>query len=124
MKVLIVEARRDLGALWQLHLERQGAKVSRAEDQHSAIAALLRHEFDVILLDLDLGAGIPGGGPAAVADFASYRRPDAKVIFVTSSSFFSDGSIFRHHSNAHAFLPTTTAPDDLAAVVEHYARAS
>ena len=36
------------------------------------------------------------GVAMAVADFASYRRPEARVIFVTNTSFFSDGSIFAH----------------------------
>jgi len=46
--------------------------------------------FDVIVLDLALEEG----SALAVADFASYRHPDARVIFVTNASFFSDGSIF------------------------------
>ncbi len=124
MKVLIVEARNDLGALWAKHLERQGATVSMAETQQAAIDALLREDWDVIVLDLALGNLGGAGGALAVADFAGYRRPKAKVVLVTSSAFFSDGSIFAHIENAHAFLPTTTAPDDLAAVVEHYGRAS
>ena len=68
------------------------------------------------------GADPKGSSAIALADFASYRRPDAKVIFVSSSSFFSDGSIFQLSGNAHAFLPSSTPPEDLAAVVEHHAR--
>ena len=124
MKVLIVEAQPELGALWKNHLLRQGATVDLATTQQEAINALLREDWDVIVLDLELGRGDPSGGSIAVADFAGYRRPEAKVVFVTSSAFFSDGSIFAHIENAHAFLPSTTTPDDLAAVVEHYARAS
>ena len=39
---------------------------------------------------------------------------------ITNTSFFSDGSIFRHIPNACAFLPSATPPADLAAVVGHY----
>jgi hypothetical protein len=64
---------------------------------------------------------IEGGSAFAVADFASYRRPDARVVFVTNTTFFSDGSIFQHIPNACAFVPTETPPEDLVAIVEHYA---
>ena len=71
---------------------------------------------DVIILDLVLGQG----SAIAVADIASFRQPMARVIFVTNTSFFSDGSIFQHIPNACAFLPSGTAPEDLAAVADHY----
>jgi hypothetical protein len=43
------------------------------------------------------------------------------VIFVTDTSFFSDGSIFNLAANACAFIQTNTPPEDIAALVEHYA---
>ncbi len=81
-----------------------------------AIGSLQEGVIDVIVLDLVL----IGGSAFAVADFASYRQPWARVVFVTDTSFFSDGSIFRHIPNACAFLPAGTPPCDLAAVVDHY----
>ena len=116
MKVLIAESNPELLALWAAHLERHGATVLRASDELDAIEALDRETVDVIVLDLVLQSG----SAFAVADFASYRQPDARVIFVTNTSFFSDGSIFRHIPNACAFLPTATAPEDLAAVIDYY----
>jgi DNA-binding response OmpR family regulator len=116
MRVLIVESRPELGLLWQRHLERQGYTVNRAFDQEEAVAHLSREETDIIVLDLVLEQG----SALAVADFASYRCPKARVIFVTDTSFFSDGSIFNHSSNACAFVPSGTPPEDLAAMVEHY----
>jgi DNA-binding NtrC family response regulator len=117
MNVLIVESQPELGALWQRHLERQNASVTLVADQEAAITALYRIDFGIIVLDLVLD----NGSALAVADFASYRRPDARVIFVTNTSFFSDGSIFAHSTNACAFLQSSTPPEDLAAMVEHYA---
>ena len=117
MNVLIVESQPDLGILWQRHLERQGATVSLATSQEDAIANLYSEDFDIIVLDLVLQQG----SALAVADFASYRRPEARVIFVTNTSFFSDGSIFAHSPNACAFVQSSTPPEDLAAMVEHYA---
>ena len=117
MNVLIVESNPDLGLLWKRHLERQGATVTLVESQESAIHALYGSDFNIIVLDLVL----EHGSALAVADFASYRRPDARVIFVTNTSFFSDGSIFSHSPNACAYVQSGTPPEDLAAMVEHYA---
>lgn len=117
MLILIVESQRDLGALWQAHLERQGCEVVLATDEDEAIVALRYCPVDLVVLNLV----IDSGGAFAVADFAAYRRPKAKVVFVTNTTFFSDGSIFRHIPNAAAFLPSGTAPEDLAAVVAHHA---
>ena len=116
MKVLIVESRPELGTLWRRHLERQGMDVTCATNQEQAIASLTEEQVDIIILDLVLQEG----AALAISDFASYRRPNARVIFVTDTTFFSDGSIFAHSSNARAFLPSGTAPEDLAAMVEHY----
>jgi DNA-binding NtrC family response regulator len=116
MRVLIVESDASLGWLWQRHLERRGLDVTRAASQEEAAAAIAEAGPDVIVLDLVLTEG----SALAVADYASYRRPEARVIFVTSASFFSDGSIFELAANACACLPKGTPPDDLASVVEHY----
>ena len=117
MNILIVESRAELGALWQRHLERQGALVTLTTTQGTAVEALCTSDFDVIVLDLVL----EDGGALTVADFASYRRPEARVIFVTNTSFFSDGSIFTLSPNACAFVPSSTPPEDLAAMVDYYA---
>ena len=117
MKVLIVECQRELGQLWQRHLLRQGLSADLVHEQEAAIQALNRHAYGLIVLDLVLDHG----SALAVADFASYRRPDARVLFVTNTSFFSDGSIFAHSSNACAYVQSGMPPEDLAAIVEHYA---
>lgn len=117
MHILIVESNPDLGRLWQSHVERLGMTVTRTESQSAAVSAIQTTAFDLIVLNLLL----EHGSAFAVADFASYRQPDCKVIFTSRSSFFSDGSIFNLCANACAFVPTGTAPEDLAAMAEHYA---
>jgi DNA-binding NtrC family response regulator len=117
MDVLIVQSAPELAWLWQRHLQRCGMTVTVAESQDEAIASMNREAPDIIILDLVLVRG----SALAVADYASFRCPDANVIFVTNTRFFSDGSIFAHFSNACAFVQTSTPPDDLAAIVEHYA---
>ncbi|MEO9648573.1 MAG: response regulator [Roseobacter sp.] len=116
MKVLIVESENGLANIWQRHLQRLGMDVARSRGQADAIGHLSTHETDVIIMDIMLAEG----SALAVADYASYRVPDAQVIFVTNTSFFSDGSIFSFAPNACAFVQSATPPEDLAAMVEHY----
>ncbi len=120
MHVLIVQSNGGLAEIWRAHLERQGATVDVAANQEQAIHVLqTREAVNVVVLDLVLETG----SAFAVADMASYRQPGAKVIFVTNTAFFSDGSIFRHIPNACAFIRAETPPDDLVAIVEHYGEA-
>jgi len=116
MRVLIVESCPELASLWASHLSRQGGDVSVSNSEAAAVERLREVTFDVIVLDLVLQEG----SAFAVADFASYTQPTARVIFLTNTTFFSDGSIFKHIPNACAFLPSGTAPEDLVAVVDHY----
>lgn len=116
MQILIVESQTGLGEIWKQHLERHGMDVELVLAQDAAVAYLQDHPVDLIVLDLLLDEG----SAIAVADYANYKYPKTPVIFVTGSSFFSDGSIFQHMSNARAFLPTDVNPDDLAAMVQHY----
>lgn len=117
MAVLIVESNSSLGALWKRHLERQSVRVTLVRSQEAAVNALHLRNYSIIVLDLLLDEG----SAIAISDFASYRRPDAKVIFVTNSTFFSDGSIFAHCSNACAYMQSESRPEDLAALVVHHA---
>lgn len=116
MRVLIVESNRDLSSLWGRHLERQGATVARAHDSDTAIELIRSDSFDVLVVNLVL----EDGSALAVSDFAEYRSPGTSVIFVTDTSFFSDGSIFSVAANARALVRSQTDPEDLAALVEHY----
>lgn len=116
MRVLIVESETDLAAIWRRYLERMSYTVHHAETSDAAVQAISDHPYDVIVLNLVLAEG----SALAVADFAQYRQPRTNVIFVTDTTFFSDGSIFSMSPNARAFVRTGTRPEDLAAMVEHY----
>ena len=97
-------------------MKRQGMEVRLEHSQAGAASALQTQSFDIIVLDLVLDQG----SAFAIADLASYRYPDTQGIFVTNTSFFSDGSIFGLNPNVRAYLPTGTPPVDLTAMVEHY----
>lgn len=119
MLVLIVANNADLAEVWSNHLVRNHARTHVVTTQEAAIAYLSENDVSVIVLDLMLSEG----SAIAVADYASYRQPQARVVFVTNTTFFSDGSIFNHIPNACAYVKSQTPPEDLAAIVEHYGRA-
>ncbi len=116
MRALIVQRNADLGLIWQRHLERLDVEVARVQTEHDALQILQTDQFDVIVLDLMLA----DGNALAIADLVQFRQPDANVVFVTDTTFFSDGSIFNHSTNARALIKTATPPKDLAAIVHHY----
>lgn len=118
MSVLIVEGNEELAAVWKQHLIRGGADVRIVATADEACVAISEQPVSVVVLDLDL----KGGSALAVADYASYRRPDARVIFVTATTFFSDGSIFQIIPNAAGYLASNARPEDLAALVDHHRR--
>jgi CheY-like chemotaxis protein len=116
MQALIVESNPCLAEPWALYLEALGVNVTVAATGDAACLYINPRRFDVIVLDLVLRAG----SALAIADLADFRQPDANVVFVTNTAFFSDGSIFRHASNARAFVDAQTPAKDLAAIVHHY----
>lgn len=118
MKILIVEKDPALGRLWRAHIQRLGAETTLVSKQATALSLLSDDAYNVLIMNLN----VAGGDAIALADYASYRRPNMKVIFVTSDSFFSNGSIFEYMANACAMVPETTPPEDLAALVDYHAR--
>ena len=120
MRILIIEENPHLAKIWSAHLERQGMDVSHAQSKEYANTLLSDQSFDVVVLDAD----IDGGRPFALADYIAYRLPQARIIFVTSTSFFSDGSIFALAQNAHACVPADTDPSDIVSLVDHHGRAA
>lgn len=118
--VLIVESNDALGRLWLNHLTRHGMAVRLVGTQDEAEAALRSQVFDVIILNLVLR----GSSAFMIADLAHEVNPGTRVIFVTNTSFFSDGSIFALCPNACAHLQADTPPEDLVAMVEHYGRSA
>lgn len=118
MVVLIVASNPALSVVWARHIERQGHRVVLVHSQDAAVAYMSEHAVDVIVLDLML----EDGAALAVADYASYRHPNSAIVFVTNSTFFSDGSIFNHIPNAAAFVEEQTPPGDLAAIVAYHER--
>ena len=120
VQVLIVESNRDLARIWSGFLARQGMTCVLAEAGAEAYAALRARDFDALVLDMEL----PEGEALRVADFATYRNPDIPIIAVTARGFFSDGAIFELIPNARGLLRAPLRPEDMAALVAHYAERS
>ncbi len=120
MYVLVVESNEAIGRIWCDHLERQGAVTVLAKDEETAINALRFQCFDVLVINLLT----PNCSVLSISDLATYRSPEIAIIVVTSNSFFSDGSIFDIIPNTRGFLNSPVAPDDLAAMVEHYGQSA
>lgn len=118
--ILIVASNEGLAAVWRSHLERQDQEVHVVATQAEAVDFLCDHAPEVLVLDVMLTEG----SVIATADFASYRRPETRIVFVTRNSFFADGSLFRHIPNTAAIIPEKTRPDDLAEIIAYYGRAS
>ncbi len=119
MNVLIATTDPGLAEIWARHLRREGLVVFATTSEETALTYLANNAADALVLDVHL----EDGSAMAIADYASYRWPSARVVFVTNSTFFSDGSIFRLAPNAAAFLEHETPPGDLAAIVEYHAKA-
>lgn len=116
MRILLVQPNKGLSDLWAKFLQRQGVEVKQVATQLAAIDLIRFESFDALVLDLVL----PDGGAIAISDYATYRCPDVPIIAVTSTRFFSDGSIFDLIPNARSLMRTPVRPDDLAAVLDHY----
>ncbi|WP_102222831.1 response regulator [Acidimangrovimonas sediminis] len=120
MPVLIVECDAERSRLWQQAISSLGLNVTVVGTQEDAIRMLQTHDYKLMVMNLDL----QGASALAIADYASYRHPELRIIFLSASGVFSDGSIFQHAANACAYLPASTPPSDLAAMVEHYRSAA
>jgi len=88
--------------------------------QEHAVNFLCQHAPEVVVLDVML----EDGSAIATADFVCYRQPKTQIVFVTRSTFFSDGSLFQHIPNTAAIIPERTKPTDLAEIVAYHGRAS
>lgn len=115
--ILIVEEEPELARVWQAHLRRFGQPADLVGTQDEAVAYLRTRQVAVVVIDLMMR----DGSAFAIADFASYRQPSAKVILVTSCGFFSDGSLFLHLANVCAVMPAASRPEDIAALAEYHA---
>ena len=116
MKVLIVESDVVRAEHWAGLLRDQKWGVAHAASAQDAIDLLDKDTFRIIVLNLDLACG----QALSVPVYAGYRQPAARVVVVTATGMFNDGSIFQVCSNACGFLSVQADPADLVALVDHH----
>ncbi|MEL6236348.1 MAG: response regulator [Pseudomonadota bacterium] len=118
MRVLIVEQNADLGRIWSRFLHREGIEAELVADADAAMAALDAAQYDALVLQM----GLPDAQALIVSDYATFRDPDLPIITVSNGDFFSGGAVFELVPNARTMLSMPPRPDDLAALIAHYAR--
>ncbi|WP_299813766.1 VpsR-related response regulator [uncultured Jannaschia sp.] len=101
------------------NLAQEGVEMHFATSQHEAAIWLCENEPSVVLIDLSL----EDGSPLAVANFCSYRRPEARVVLRGNGQLFSDGSIFSLIDNVHALVADHATENDLSALLSFHATA-
>lgn len=120
MNVLIVESSAEVSDKWIGPLRQRGWSVEVAATAAAAVACMDRRNFAVILLDLEL----ENGNALSVPVYAGYRQPDARIVVVTGSAVFNDGSIFTLCANACAYMSAGADPQDIATLVDHHGQSA
>ena len=118
MNVLIVESTGVRAKQWADHLGDLCTLLTAAPTRADAVEALRNVDYDAIVLDLSLAEGTA----LMIADYAAYRQPWARVIFVTRGAGSEDGWLFENYANARGVTSADVAPQDLAAMVDYYAK--
>ncbi len=118
MRVLIFDEAGELSCRWQSDLRQRGHDASRETTCDAALSGLRSQRPDVIVANL---APLPADA-FLLADIAAVFTPQTRVVFVTQTQEFADGSVFRLAQNACAQVPDTIPPGDLTALVEYHGR--
>ncbi|NNU79600.1 response regulator [Halovulum dunhuangense] len=116
MRVLVVHENGDLCGIWARFLKRSGFSVKVATSPADAEYQLASADFDVLVVEPEL----EGHGGLSVADMATFRNPEIRILAVTASSFFSEGTIFDLIPNARGVLRTPVRLEDLGAYIDHF----
>jgi DNA-binding NtrC family response regulator len=115
MKVLVVEDDPNLRALWGAVFRRVGHAARLEQSEAAARGALGQERFDLVLLDLYLGAD----RTIDVAAFAALLGPETKIVVVTGSTLYAQGELFALVPAVAAVLRKPVDIEDLIAVCEH-----
>jgi CheY-like chemotaxis protein len=101
---------------YRMVLELQGYQVACAVDGQQALELCVRHEYDVILLDLMMPV-VDGIGFLEAANLHEYA-PDTRVVLLSNLSF---GQIIEKAKRLGAHrreVKSSLSPMDLVAIVE------
>ena len=116
MRVLVVDDDPNLISLWCAVFEGHGHICTVAESVSDARKQLMADQFDLVLLDLYVGADTG----LSVATLAGYSNPNCKVIVVTGSTLFPRGELFAMAPSIATVLRKPIDIEELVAVCEHH----
>lgn len=93
--------------------------LGEADGMDAALAAVSEHRPDVVLMDLSLGAGQPGGAAVTAAVRALPQRPEVLVL----TTYDTESDILRAlEAGARGYLLKDAPPDELFAGIRATAR--
>lgn len=115
MRVLVVDDDARTRDLWVAVVEGAGHDAVEASDASSARRRLLVQRFDLVLLDLNLGAE----SGLSVATLASYANPRCRVIVITGSQLFPRGELFAMDPSIVTVMRKPVDLRELAAMCAH-----
>ena len=72
--------------------------------------------YDVLIANVEIHDDIM----LAMIDYTVFRNPDIDVLAVTSSSFFSNGSLFNLIPNLRMQVCPEIRSEDLSVMIDHY----
>jgi DNA-binding NtrC family response regulator len=116
MRVLLIEDDVMVRTMLSDALSEEGVEVDGLSNAEDALILLGAGQVpDVLVSDVNLGAGLSGFD---LADIARERHPDVEVILISGSAPSEGDFAARRHQR---FLHKPFAPDDLVAAVREAA---
>jgi len=103
-RVLVVDDEAAIRLTLDVILRRVGYSVTTVANGEEALAWLMEHPVDLLLLDL----GLPGISGLEVAHYAQEHHPSAVVVFLTGSSDFNSMPIEEQVGHFDYILKTAT----------------
>lgn len=113
LSLLIASPDVGYGATLAEFLARAAYRIERCHDARGVLRMVSRQPFDVVVLDLSLGAG----ADVELVSFVRQRTPDTRLILLFDLDEM-DRAIEGIRLGAFFYLPRTSPPSDVALVVE------
>jgi NtrC-family two-component system response regulator AlgB len=117
MRILIVDDEANIRSTLRVALEAMGHQVAEAADRDSALGQLEQASFDLLLVDLRLGAD----SGFDVMEQVVRERSDLAVVIITAHATI-DRAVEAMRRGAFDFLPKPFTPAQVRAVLERASR--
>lgn len=119
MRILFVDDKADLRYLFQLGLAKPGHLVSTADDGMEAIAEIKAHDFDIIIMDIEMPRM---NGWEAIRRIRTLPRGKKISIVIFTSKFLKLSPQQIQQSGANGILNKPMTPGEVLAYVSQMDR--